>query len=47
MQRRAVFDRLHQEELALNEVERQRLTAARMQQLEQKEQDAASKGRAE
>jgi hypothetical protein len=34
--RRAVLDRLRQEDLALNEVERQRRTAARLRELEEK-----------
>jgi hypothetical protein len=46
MQRRATLSRLRQEDLALNEVERQRLTATRMQELEQKQQDAADKNAA-
>ncbi|MFT3777227.1 MAG: hypothetical protein QM772_02925 [Ottowia sp.] len=45
-QRRAVLDRLRQEDLALNEVERQRLTETRLRQLRQKQEDAARKGAA-
>ena len=45
-QRRVVLDRLRQEDLALNEVERQRLTETRLRQLQQKQDDAARKGSA-
>lgn len=37
VQRRGVLDRLRQEELAVNDVERQRRTAARLQQLQDKQ----------
>ena len=37
VQRRGVLDRLRQEELAVNEVERQRRTAARLRQLQDKQ----------
>ena len=43
LERRAVTDRLRQEDLALNELERQRLTAERMRQLERKRDDAAGR----
>ena len=46
LQRRATVNRLRQEDLALNEVERQRLTATRVQELEQKQQDAADRNAA-
>ncbi|MDR2155458.1 MAG: hypothetical protein LBE78_10625 [Burkholderiaceae bacterium] len=36
--RRATLERLRQEDLALNAIERQRLTAARLKQLERKQQ---------
>jgi len=46
-ERRATQDRLRQEDLALNEIERQRLTATRMRELNQKQQNAADKNAAQ
>lgn len=43
-ERRTVLDRLRREDLALNEVERKRLTDTRLRQLDQKQQDTARKG---
>ena len=42
-ERRATRARLRQEDLALNELERQRTTATRLRELDQKQQDAADK----
>ena len=42
--RRAIIDRLQQEDLALNAVERNRRTAQRMETLENKRQDALERG---
>jgi len=42
-QRRATLNRLRQEDLALNDLERTRRTATRLRQLEQKQEDAADK----
>ena len=41
VERRTAMDQLRQEELLLNEMERQRRTAERLRQLEQKQQKAA------
>ena len=43
-ERRAVMDRLRLEDLALNDVERQRRTDARLRDLDKKQQEAVQKG---
>ncbi|MFV0678885.1 MAG: hypothetical protein ACK5NW_01085 [Ottowia sp.] len=43
IERRATTDRLRQEDLALNAVERQRRTAERLRTLDQKQQDAEAR----